>query len=92
MKKSKCEVRVIGMWKPAMLKLVRNKRIGAFVSEISGDDEMGYDVILEAEDAGVFTSSTLVASIIMLANGDGESEFDAMYPVSTKDYRRIEVL
>ena len=41
MKKSKCEVRVIGMWKPAMLKLVRNKRIGAFVSEISGDDEMG---------------------------------------------------
>ena len=92
MKKSKCEVRVIGMWKPAMLKLVRNKRIGAFVSEISGDDEMGYDVILEAEDAGVFTSSSLGASVIMLSSGDGESELNAMYPVRYKDYRRIEVL
>ena len=92
MKKSKCEVRIIGMWKPAMLKLVRNKDIGAFVSEVSGDDEMGYDIIFEAEDAGVFTSSSLGASVIMLASGDGESGFDAMYPVSYKDYRRIEVL
>ena len=92
MKKSKCEVRIIGMWKPAMLKLVRNNDIGAFVSEVSGDDEMGYDVILEAEDAGVFTSSTEGASLIMLANGDGESNLTAEYPVSYKDYRRIEVL
>lgn len=92
MKKSKCEVRIIGMWKPAMLKLVRNKDIGAFVSEVSGDDEMGYDVIFEAEDALVFTSSSQGTSIIMLSNGDEESRFDAMYPVSYKDYRRIEVL
>ena len=92
MKKSKCEVRIIGMWKPAMLKLVRNNDIGAFVSEVSGDDEMGYDVIFEAEEAMVFTNSTEGATIIMLSNGDEESELNAMYPVRYKDYRRIEVL
>ena len=92
MQKSKCEVRIIGMWKPAMLKLVSNKDIGAFVSEISGDDEMGYDVIFEAEVAGTFTDSTLGVSVIMIANGDEESDFHTMYQVSCKDYRRIEVL